>query len=98
MTKSGESGSQHQGVVSPRGRGKWSVRAGVSPPGDNGRMEKLMGSTPSFPEEEALSSDKLSPELCKMQSSYSEEELRDELEELDISYLWTFDKKQFMDK
>ena len=73
MTKSGESGSQHQGV-SPWGREKLSVRAGVSPAGDNGRMEKLMGSTPFFPEEEALSSDELSPELCKMLSSSSEED------------------------
>ena len=54
---------------------------------------------PFFPEEEALSSDELSPELCKLLSSSSEEEeLWDELEELDISYLWTFDKnKQCMD-
>jgi hypothetical protein len=52
------------------------MRTGVSPAaGDNGRMEKLIGSTPFFPEEEALSSDELSPELCKMLSSSSEGEL-----------------------
>ena len=74
MIKSGESGSQHQGV-SPWVRGKLSERAGgVSPAGDNGRMEKLMGSIPFSREEEALSSDELSPELCKMLSPSSDED------------------------
>jgi hypothetical protein len=45
MMKEDLYGFQHQGV-SPKRRGKWYVHAGVSPAGDNGRMDKLFVSTP----------------------------------------------------
>jgi hypothetical protein len=38
-------GSQYQGLLS-RGRVKWSVHAELLPAGDNGRKDKLLGSTP----------------------------------------------------
>jgi hypothetical protein len=65
MIKSGDSGSQHQGV-SPRGRGKMSGRIGVSAAGENDRMEKLKGSTPFSQKRKHyhLTNNLLNSEIC----------------------------------